>query len=217
MPDIPKHLLATALLASLATVGLVGCSSAATQSGEVTTTPLATATSATPGGTTGATTPTTQTSGKSTTETPSTGAVAECASGHLAANIGSGSGGAAGSFGVTVVLINTGQSACSIQGWPGVSFVGDENGTQIGTPAARATTDPSTPLVVQPQQSASAELQITDAGAYSPGDCNPTKADGFRIYPPDNTAALYAPYPNVAACSSPGISLLTISPFTSVQ
>jgi hypothetical protein len=44
-------------------------------------------------------------------------------------------------------------------------------------------------------------LQITDASIYGPG-CQITPTVGLRIYPPDQTAALFVPHDD-QACANP--------------
>lgn len=41
-------------------------------------------------------------------------------------------GGSAGHYELEIVLENEGADPCTLQGWPGVSFVGDGDGTQLG-------------------------------------------------------------------------------------
>lgn len=120
-------------------------------------------------------------------------------------------GGAAGSTFLDLVLTNTSAAPCTLQGWPGVSFVGDNNGTQLGAAASFNRQSPhATVTLAADGGTASAQLQIVVAQNYSAGDCNPVTANGFRVYPPGETASLYIPDAQVTACTSPSIKLLTV-------
>lgn len=100
-----------------------------------------------------------------------------------------------------------------MSGFGGVSLVGKGNGTQLGAAADRMVNEPVARTVLAPGERARAPLQITRAANY--GDkCDLVTADGVRLYPPDQTEALYTPY-KVAACDNPGIHLLQIGPFQS--
>ena len=134
----------------------------------------------------------------------------QCATADLAGTIGEGGGGAAGSVEVTIVLTNTGSRQCSLQGWPGVSFVGDGNGTQLGKPAELDRSTPHPTVVLQPGGAAKAPLRITQALNYPEADCGPKPADGFRVYPPGSTESLFIKDANVTACTSNSISLLQV-------
>ena len=113
---------------------------------------------------------------------------------------------------VTVVLTNASASACTLQGWPGVSFVGDGNGTQLGRPAAldRGTEHPTVTLA--PGASAQAPLHYTDGQVYPDAECGLTPADGLRVYPPGSTASLFVAWPQ-PACSTTDHGLLEVGAF----
>lgn len=134
----------------------------------------------------------------------------QCATSSLAGTIGQGGGGAAGSVEVTLVLTNNGTSQCSLQGWPGVSFVGNGNGTQLGNPADFDRSTPHATVVLQPGGTAQAPLKIVQAMNYPEADCKPQKADGFRVYPPGSTESLFVKDDNVTACTTTTVTLLTV-------
>lgn len=134
----------------------------------------------------------------------------QCATSDLTGSIGQGGGGAAGSVEVTLVLTNHGSSQCSLQGWPGVSFVGDGNGTQLGNPATFDRSTPHATVVLQPGGTAQAALKITQALNYPDADCKPKKADGFRVYPPGSTDSLFVKDDTVTACTTTTVTLLTV-------
>jgi hypothetical protein len=134
----------------------------------------------------------------------------QCATSDLSGSIGQGGGGAAGSVEVTLVLTNNGSSKCSLQGWPGVSFVGDGNGTQLGNPADFDRSTSHDTVVLQPGGTAQAPLKITQAMNYPEADCKPQKADGFRVYPPGSTTSLFVKDDSVTACTTTTVTLLTV-------
>lgn len=120
--------------------------------------------------------------------------------------------GAAGSVLASVNLTNTGNEPCVLHGYPGVSFV-DQNGGTVGAPAARDGALAGTAVTLQPGQSASAPLKITQPGAIGQL-CNPQQADGFRVYPPGSHQSLLLSYPG-EACGNPKIDQLQVRGFGS--
>lgn len=134
----------------------------------------------------------------------------QCDTTKLTGSIGKGGGGAAGSVEVTLVLTNNGSTQCSLQGWPGVSFVGDGNGTQLGKAADLDRSTPHPTVVLQPGGTAQAPLRITQALNYPEADCGPKPADGFRVYPPGSTESLFVKDSDFTACTSDSIGLLQV-------
>lgn len=131
-----------------------------------------------------------------------------CATSQLAASFGSGNGTAGTSY-YDLDLRNVSSVTCFVQGYPGVSFVAGANGHQVGNPAVRVAG--STPQVVlTPQRAAVATLAVVDAGNYGTA-CQLTPVLGFRVYPPDQTAALYVAHPD-EACANTRYTTLRIGP-----
>lgn len=133
-----------------------------------------------------------------------------CSASQLSGSVAAGAGGAAGAVGVTLVLTNTGTQPCTLQGWPGVSFVGNGNGTQLGNAAQFDRSTPHPTITLTPGAHAQAPLLITNAGNYSSSDCSPQTADGFRVYPPGSTTALFVKVAGLTACASTGVNLLSV-------
>lgn len=126
------------------------------------------------------------------TATPVSGTSA-CTTSHLAASTGGGSGGGMSQNRTGLQLKNTGSSACTLTGYPGVSWVG-AGGKQVGAGAARISTQPEKTVTLAPGALASAPLDIVDASVISPKtDCDPVPVRGLRIYPPGEKAALFLP------------------------
>jgi hypothetical protein len=133
----------------------------------------------------------------------------------LSGQIVEGGGGAAGHTGVRIEFTNTSSQSCSMHGYPGVSFVGDGNGTQIGAPARRDPGLPEPQLTLAPGGAAYAALLIANAQNYDAATCQPTPTDGFRVYPPNSTTALFVRDDRWTGCASPSVELLTVQPVTS--
>jgi len=141
------------------------------------------------------------------------GAAADrCTVGELQGAIDDGGGGAAGSYGVALVLTNTGDRTCELQGWPGVSFVGGGDGTQLGASATldRASEHPT--VQIAPGGYAQAILTMVQAANYDAAACQPQQSEGFRVYPPGSTASLYigAGGDLFTACTSANVQQLSV-------
>src|SRR5215469_820003 len=79
--------------------------------------------------------------------------------------------GAAGTFYRVIVLTNTSGSACTLYGYPGVSFVTRPGGSVIGAPARRNPLIPDTLITMQPGATASALSGLVDTGALPTAQC----------------------------------------------
>jgi hypothetical protein len=113
-------------------------------------------------------------------------------------------GGAAGSQYELLTFRNVSAATCTMNGHPGVSFVGLGNGTQLGVPAAR--TGAVHTVTLPPGRMGTALLQVVDAGVYSPAQCAPTTSDGLRVYPPDWRVSAFVPFRTQACQRNPGTS-----------
>jgi hypothetical protein len=92
-------------------------------------------------------------------------------------------------------LRNIGSSACTLYGFPGVSWVAGADGHQVGAAAVREP-DPSgteKTVTLAPGALASAPLDIVDAAVIPPSECRPVPVRGLRIYSPGEKAALFLP------------------------
>lgn len=147
---------------------------------------------------------------ESPSPTPSVGPVdpnapaGQCLNEDLSLSLGQPNG-AAGSEYVDIIFTNTGTEPCALRGTPGVSVVGDSNGTQIGVPAEQ--TGPANPPTVQlaPAGTAHATLQSvnigTDGGPLT-DQCTVSTGDGYRVYPPHSFDSIFVPSAGVPACSN---------------
>jgi hypothetical protein len=106
-------------------------------------------------------------------------------------------------------LRNTGSSACTLYGYPGVSWVAGADGQQAGSGATRQADPaggPETTVTLAPGATASAPLDIADAAALPGSECKPVAVRGLRVYPPGDKAALFIPQSTAGgygACSEP--------------
>ena len=125
-----------------------------------------------------------------------------CATRQLSLRLGA-AGHAAGSTYLPIVFTNTGSAACTMTGYPGVSFVAPSTGKQVGSAATRNRHLPSRAVPLQPAGHASALLQVANYLNFQPKQCAATAVSGLRVYPPGQTAAAYLPFSgNESACSS---------------
>jgi hypothetical protein len=116
-----------------------------------------------------------------------------------------------GHLGVLLVFTNVSSRICTMYGYPGVSFVTGVSGQQVNDPAQRDAGGGGPSLVTLPPNAAAhAPLRLTQPGNYGP-PCQPVDVAGFRVYPPDETTALFAASPQ-QACSAKGLAVPTIRP-----
>jgi Protein of unknown function (DUF4232) len=132
---------------------------------------------------------------------------AGCLTSALRATLGAAQG-TAGSAYQVIVLANVSGKTCALYGYPGVSFVSGIGGSQIGKDAARDRTIPPQVVTLAPGQSGSFALRVVDTAALPAGSCDPVTANWLKIFPPENTAALYVGY-TARACGSKTASVLT--------
>ncbi|ARC58563.1 hypothetical protein AS850_15855 [Frondihabitans sp. 762G35] len=213
-----------ALSASALALGaaLTGCS-ARTTNGTTVPVPTSPASATSPAGeaaapsTTAPSTPTTDAAHPSTgSASPSQGSATHvssttCSAGSLVGSLAAGDGGAAGSVEPDLVLTNRGSSTCTLQGWPGVSFVGHGDGRQIGAAAVQNRTASHPTVTLRPGARAIVPLRIVQAANFPSSSCSPVAADGFRVYPPGSKTALFVKATGFTACADAKSPLLTAS------
>jgi hypothetical protein len=132
---------------------------------------------------------------------------AGCLTSALRATLGA-SQGTAGSAYQVIVLANRSGKTCALYGYPGVSFVSGVGGSQIGKDAARDRSTAPKVVTLAPGQSGSFALRVADAAALPAASCEPVTAHWLKIFPPENTAALYVGY-TAHACASKTATILT--------
>ena len=104
---------------------------------------------------------------------------------------------------------NIGNTACTLYGYPGVSLASGTPVTQVGAAATRSTAASPTVVTLQPGQTGSALLRITQALNYPAAECSPLATTYLQIYPPNQTTPIYLPYSSTG-CSATSVQLLTI-------
>jgi len=201
-PALTAARLAGPLVALLAAVGvLAGCGSTPAPAARPTVTVTVTApppSAASPVPSSPAATP-------RPTPTP-TGAPA-CATPALAVSLGPGNG-AAGSIYYPIEFTNASSVACTLYGYPGVSFV-TASGAQAG---AAATEDPAYPralATLAAGTTAHAELRVTNAANYPAAACQPVTVHRLRVYPPGETHPVYLTL-KATACASTSVQILSV-------
>jgi hypothetical protein len=140
-----------------------------------------------------------------------------CATSQLSGSVADGGGSSAGATRVAIILRNTGAQSCTLQGWPGVSFVGGGNGTQIGNAATLDRSTPHQTLTLRPSGEVQAVVTVRDAGDWDSATCHPRVTDGFRVIPPGSRQALFVPASGALfeSCAAPAVHQLSTSALAS--
>ena len=116
--------------------------------------------------------------------------------------------GTAGTIYYHLVLTNKSSVSCQTGGFPGVSFVTGDSGTQVGAPAQKNGSGGAT-LTLSPGASVHAQLGVAEASNFP--DCRMTAIRGLRVYPPNQTAALFVGDSD-QACANTKDQQLTVGP-----
>ncbi len=109
-----------------------------------------------------------------------------------------------------LVFTNTGRRTCTIQGFPGVSFVAGDRGRQVGH-AAWWDGPKGEVITLNPGDAATAPVGFTNIDFYDPADCRPTPVRGLRVYPPHDTAAAFVAFPTKACAATSIMHLLVLT------
>lgn len=121
--------------------------------------------------------------------------------------------GAAGSRLADITFTNTSSEPCTLNGFPGVSAVTNDDGTQLGAAAERETGQETAPVTLEPGHTASASLKMTNVGVLDPASCQPQAADGLRVYPPGETASAFIRVEGLEGCAGDA-HYLSVQPVT---
>jgi hypothetical protein len=141
------------------------------------------------------------------TPAPPSGGTPACATSVLSGSLGSG-GAAAGSTYYSIEFTNTSSSACTLYGYPGVSFV-TTSGSQVGTPATENPVYPRQLVTLAPGATAHADLGVAVAQNYPSATCSPVAVSTLKVYPPGQTSALFLAL-STTGCSSTSVSILSV-------
>ncbi|WP_020668906.1 DUF4232 domain-containing protein [Amycolatopsis nigrescens] len=112
-----------------------------------------------------------------------------CKAKDLEVSLGGGDA-AAGTVYRSLIFKNVSGQKCEIQGFPGVSYVGGEDGHQVG-PAAFREGQKGEPISLGKGETASADVGFVNVHNYDPTVCQPQLVRGLRIYPPQETESKY--------------------------
>lgn len=175
--------------AALAVVGLAGCGQMENTAQSPSSAPSAPSAPSSAPDSASTSAPGTDPSPPAATGVPTSSA--DCKAADLRLTLGHGDAGA-GSVYRPLVFTNKSSRTCLIQGFPGVSYVTGDNGTQVGDAATRV--PPKGPVIhLAPGQSVSADVQFAQAGNFDQAACKPTPVRGLRVYPPHDTASMFVP------------------------
>ncbi len=122
---------------------------------------------------------------------PAPSVLTPCAASDLKLAVG-GSEGAAGTIYYRLDFTNLSSSACTMYGFPGVSFVSRAHGSQVGAPAARSNRGALELITLASGAVAHATLAVSDV--LTSTNCkHPVAVNWLQVYPPDQFTALFVP------------------------
>lgn len=201
-----RRAVATAIICCTAAITAACASTAGSPaSGQQSPTPAAAASSVTlPPASTPALSPSTSSPAPPSplTQATSPQALTGCPSSALKARVATAQGGAAaGSAYYPIDFTNVSGKACTMFGYPGVSFVTGKGGSRLGKPATRNHAVAPVPVRLAPGGVAHATIQVTNAGNYTPSECKPVTGHWLKIYPPNQFTAIYARF-TTQVCSA---------------
>ncbi len=124
--------------------------------------------------------------------------------------------GAAGTIYYPVDFTNVSSAACTMYGYPGVSFVTSQGGSVIGAPAGRRLIGGVVPTLItlQPRATAHATLAISDVLLSNQCHNHQVPVSRIQVYPPDQYTALFAPFSGTG-CADKSLVVMWVSPVTS--
>lgn len=140
---------------------------------------------------------------------PSTVASTDCKVADLSLRLGGGDA-AAGTSYRALVFTNKGNRTCTIQGFPGVSYVAGDDGHQVG-PAAYRNGEKGPVITLKPGDSAFADVGFVQVGNFDPEECKPTEVRGLRVYPPQEYDSMFLANPGTGCAGTPPGNQLTVS------
>jgi hypothetical protein len=97
-----------------------------------------------------------------------------------------------------------------LYGRPGVSFVGKGDGTQLGAAAEFDLSIAATTVTLAPGGSVHAPLKIAVAENFDASSCQPSAADGLRVYAPGETHSQFVADTDYTACLNASVPLMTV-------
>jgi hypothetical protein len=130
-----------------------------------------------------------------------------CKAADISLSLGRGDAGAGTAY-RPLVMTNVSDHQCTIQGFPGISYVAGADGHQVGKDAFRDGTKGAA-IVLSKGESAAANIGFVNVGNYDAAQCRPTAVNGLRVYLPQETASKFveAPGTGCAGDNIPGNQL----------
>ncbi|MDT7725008.1 MAG: hypothetical protein QOI21_1584 [Actinomycetota bacterium] len=130
-----------------------------------------------------------------------------CKAADISLSLGTGDA-AAGTVYRPLVMANISDHQCTIQGFPGISYVAGADGHQVGKDAFRDGTKGDA-IVLNKGDTAAADIGFVNVANYDAAQCKPTAVNGLRVYLPQETASkfLEAPGTGCAGENIPGNQL----------
>ena len=145
--------------------------------------------------------PTASKGGEGTTRT----ATPRCHTGDLKLTLGKRGGATATKF-QPLYFTNIAEHACTLHGYPGVSWMAADDGHQVGDAFNRAAFNPKVTVSLAPGDVAYAILATHDVGMFPARQCKPVSVRGYRVYPPDETKSILVASAT-KACSAKGVNV----------
>lgn len=140
---------------------------------------------------------------------PAAASPARCTTAMLSAHLGPSSG-AAGSIYQPVIWTNKSQSACTLDGYPGVSYVAPGTGKQVGAAATRNPQHAASIVTIRPGGHASAVVQMANYQNYPSANCKATAVSGVRVYPPGSRSAEFVKFAQARKACSTNVHQLSV-------
>jgi hypothetical protein len=131
-------------------------------------------------------------------------ATPRCHTGDLKLTLGKRGGATATKF-QPLYFTNVADHACTLHGYPGVSWVAGDDGHQVGDAFDRAAFNPKVTVTLAPGDVAYATLATHDVGMFPARQCKPVNVRGYRVYPPDETTSVIVASAT-KACSAKGVN-----------
>jgi hypothetical protein len=110
--------------------------------------------------------------------------------------------GAAGSYSLNLNFTNESHHACTLYGFPDVSWVAGDDGHQVNAPFVRQGSRAH--VTLKPDGVAHSMLILGHYQVLPAAKCNPVAVRGLRVYPPGETKGLFLAQSSTE-CSTPGV------------
>lgn len=131
-----------------------------------------------------------------------------CKAGDVKLSLGKGDA-AAGTVYRKLIITNVSGHQCTIQGFPGVSYVTGADGHQVGEAAFRDGVKGEL-VLLNNGESASADMGFVNVRNYDEQICKPTETRGLRVYLPQETTANFLAFPGLGCAGKIPGNQLTI-------